>query len=489
MKRLPAVLVALALSGCLLAPKPTPPHDTYAIVASQAIMDDAAWRKATVEALQAKYPDARVAVWQKTPDEVRPALAAWQPSFTAFVVRPEEAGLALTVQVSHLCRALDDDPYTDTFWGIITGYDPSSAEALATAQPIAIERALDCSGCDLTAFKQAWRYTEDHRGTMNVWQRGTTEAVQDLPCDTDNTQGVLERLQKDRIQFLSTSGHATQHDWQMGYSGPNMALVHHAGKLIAVDTQRRGYSAHNPEPKVYFANGNCLIGDVDKTDCMALSWMRDGGVRQMMGYTVTTWFGAQGWGTLGLFVDTAGLCTANEAFHFTNAGIVKTLEAAAIPDLRNYRLLKPQQLNLPKTAGMQTWAMEQLKAGTPQAEIQKSLHALSGNLHDRDTVCFYGDPALDARIAEGRWHVAPPRLTIEDGRPTLSLTAEPQAGVREGTVWFRLPGSWHFTGLEADPALGEPDLVLDNMIRFPKATPVAGQPVVVRLRCAKRKGS
>lgn len=489
MKTLPLFALPFVLLGCSVFTGAETPRDTYAIVASKAVMDDPAWKAATVDALLAKYPGAKVAVWEGDPTDVRAQLTAWQPSFTAFVVKPEQAGVRFTINISNLCRTLDEDPYTDTFWGVVTGYDADAARALAEAGPIAIERALDCSGCDLTAFGKAWRYTEDHRGTMNVWERGVTEAIRDVPCDTDNTQGVLERLQKDRIQFLSTSGHATQHDWQMGYCGPNMAMVHKEGRLIARDTKKQDHPAGNAEPKVYFANGNCLIGDIDKTDCMALSWMRDGGVRQFMGYTVTTWFGAQGWGTLGLFVDTAGLCTANEAFHFTNAGIVRQLEETGIADLRDYRIEKPQHLNLPKTIGMGLWAEKRIQAGEKPEAVQKALRQITGNLHDRDTVCFYGDPALNARIADGRWRVLPPTFTPEGTLGTLTLTLQARPGVRDGTVWLRLPGSWNYGTVEADPALGKCDLRLDNMLRFPNAKPKAGETYTVRLARAERKGA
>ena len=478
----------LALAGCAVFCPVEIPMDTYAIVVSKAVMDDPAWKAATVDALAAKYPGAEVIVWDKSVDEAKAALAAAQPSFTAFVVKPEQAGARLTIAVSNLCRALDDDPYTDTFWGIVTGYDPASAEALAKAGPIAIERALDCANGDLTAFRQAWRYTEDHRGTMNYWERGVTEKVQDAPCDTDNTLGVLERLQKDRIQFMTTSGHATQHDWQMGYSGPNMALVHKDGRLIARDTKKVDRPAGSDEPKVYFGTGNCLIGDIDKPDCMALSWIKDGAARQFMGYTVTTWFGAQGWGTQGLFIDTAGLCTANEAFHFTNTGIVKTIQDYGIPDMMAFRITELKHLNLPVTPGMAAWKQARDKDGAPAKETQQQMQDRIGNLHDRDVVAFYGDPALDARIADGRWAVFSPYI---DSDGALVLTAEARPGVRgRDTVWLRLPGSWAYApaAIEASDALGAPDLTLDNMIRFPAAAPKAGETYTVRIPGATRKG-
>ena len=484
MRLTPLLIVpAFAFAGCLA----TPVQDSYAIVASKAVMDDPAWKAATVDVLTAKHPGAQVLVWEANPNEVKAELAKTQPSFTAFAVKPTQAGVSMTIALSNLCRALDDDPYVDTFWGVITGYDAESAKALSEAGPIAIERALDCAGMDLTAFDKAWRYTEDHRGTMNFWERGVTDKVQDIPCDTDNTQGVLERLQKDNIQFMTTSGHATQRDWQMGYSGPNMAMVHKDGRLISIDTKKQPHPAGSTEPKVYFGTGNCLIGDVDKPDCMALSWMKDGGARQFMGYTITTWFGAQGWGTQGLFVDTAGLTTANEAFHFTNTGIVEKIRSYGIPDMMDFRFTEIKSNgNFPVTPGLQRWAVDFAKSGKSAPEVQKALQERVGHLHDRDVVCFYGDPALDARIANGRWTVEQPKM---DGE-ALVLTLHAKEGVRDGTVWVRLPGSWAYAPavLKASESLGQPDLTLDNMIRFPNAKPVAGETYVVRIPGAVRKG-
>lgn len=464
---------ALWFCGCaaLFRSAPTLPQERYAIVVSSKVLNDAAWKAATVDELLLKYPNAEVISWENDVTEAKTALAEFLPAFTAFVVKPEDAGVHFTIAVSHLTRELDEDPYTDTFWGVITGYDAEAARKVAAAQPIMIERALDCSGCDLTAFKRAWRYSEDHRGTMKTWCAETDEAVQTASCDTDNTHGVLERLQKDRVQFLATSGHATQHDWQMGYCGPNMQLRHKDGALIALDTKFKAYAAHTDEPKVYFANGNCLIGDIDKTDCMALSWMRDGGVRQMMGYTVTTWFGAQGWGTLGLFTDTAGMTTAAEAFHFTNAAIVETLERAiettGATDLRTYRLKKIVQLNQPLSRQLAKWY-----AALPdeeRAQKQAFFKDVVGHLHDRDVVCFYGDPALETRIAEGKFSVLPPAYDAK--AETLTLTVRLNKGERKGAVWFRLPGAWEYDAetLIASDALGRPDVCLENMVRFPHA--------------------
>lgn len=484
-------LATFALLSPLFASKA--PWDSYAIVATKAVAEDKAWRAETIDRLMKKYPHAKLFVWEKSLNEVQGELKAMQPAFTAYVAKPEEANIGFVMSVNVFSRLFDDDPYVDTFWGIITGYDAASAGLLAGAAPITIERALDCSGTDLKAFNEAWRYTEDHRGTMNYWKRGAMDDLQKIPCNTDNTQGMLERLQKDKVQFLSTSGHATEHDWQMGYCGPNMEMRHKDGALIAVDTEKKRWPAHNDEPKVYLANGNCLIGNIDQTDCMALSWMRDGGVRQMMGYTVTTWFGAQGWGTLGLFVNHAGMTTANEAFHFTNTSIVKTIQGFNMPDMMTWHWTKVEKFNFPQTKNMLEWAQEEFvrdPSEENQKVIREKMQKMAGNLHDRDSVAFYGDPALKTTIDNPRIVVHPPKRdnAKKEGKKDLVLSFTAKEGVYETVpVWLRLPGSWTYADVEADAPLGMPTLAIDNMLHFAEAKLEAGKTYTVRLKQAKRK--
>ncbi|MBR5587485.1 MAG: hypothetical protein IKW23_01340, partial [Kiritimatiellae bacterium] len=102
-----------------------------------------------------------------------------------------------------------------------------------------------------------------------------------------------------------------------------------------------------------------------------------------------------------------------------------------------------------------------------------------------DTVCFYGDPALDARIAKGRITMLP--AVYQPSRKTLKLALRLNKDERKGAVWFRLPGSWTYdvNALEADEALGKPDLCVDNMIRFPNANLTKADTYTLILRQAQ----
>ena len=48
------------------------------------------------------------------------------------------------------------------------------------------------------------------------------------------------------------------------------------------------------------------MGHIDGQQAMALAWLKTGGVRQMLGYTVPTWYGYAGWGCLDYFVEQPG---------------------------------------------------------------------------------------------------------------------------------------------------------------------------------------
>ena len=51
-------------------------------------------------------------------------------------------------------------------------------------------------------------------------------------------------------------------------------------------------------PRVYFAAGNCLIGNIDNDpESMAVAWLSGMNATSMIGYVVTTWYGRNGWGT------------------------------------------------------------------------------------------------------------------------------------------------------------------------------------------------
>lgn len=347
------------------------------MILSETTARDPGWA-AVAAALQAKHGGGRIA-WDGSVTNALPALRAALPRRACFVTRPEEATRGFVAQVHQLTRALDDDPWGDCLWGILTGHDASNALAIArTAAPLTIRRGAGGTSIPLGRMPEGIWYDEGRRGHA-VEKRAGGEP-RDVEAPGDTTRTLVDLLNGGTVDLFVTSGHATERDWQIGYSYRNGQFRSKAGRMLGVDTFGGEHEVRSTNPKVYLPVGNCLMGHIDGPDAMALAWMNAAGVRQMIGYTVPTWFGYMGWGILDYFVDQPGRFTLAEAF-FAN-----------------------QQALL--------------------AELQRN-PASKGHRFDRDVVAFYGDPGWDARMADGprNWE-----QSLERAGNRFTFTVRPALG-------------------------------------------------------------
>ena len=399
--------VALCASPLLAAEQVPPAQGSYAVVVSARTGADKAWWP-VVEALKKKY-SARVITWQASVRDAQGEIAAWMPNYTCFVAQPEECGRDFVVAVHRMTRRLDADPYTDTLWGIITGYTADDALRLACqAEPLALKKCLSgTSGGWMGPFEAGVAFDEGKAGGMRAKSAGGT--LEDKGCPPDSTKSIVDYFNKEKPDCFITSGHATQHDWQIGYSFKGGQLRHKDGQLFGLDTQGQRYDIVSPNPKVYLPVGNCLIGEVSGRDCMVTSLIHSAGVLQMFGYTVPTWYGKGGWGIQEIFLGQPGRFTLAEAFFANMQAMLYEIETqfpkSAKVDFEQYDLEKNRRL------------LEDLSAR----------HGISGRdelglLWDRDTVAFYGDPAWQARPADGKlaWTQT---LAVEGNRYTFTLAA------------------------------------------------------------------
>ncbi len=366
---------AFAFAACAAAVAEDAP--SYAIVVSRATHDDEAWQK-VVAALVKKHATRGAATLTYRDDvaEALPKLRAWHPRYTCFVARPEEATRRFVAQVHELTRQYDADPYTDTLWGILTGYDAANALAIAEHdEPLVVRRVAAGTQLAMEMVEEGVWYCELVKNKMVKKERDGKPKTLAGPDDT--TRALAETLTDYRADLFVTSGHATERDWQIGFRYRNGQFRSKAGQLYGVTSTGERFPINSDHPRVYLAVGNCLMGHIDGPDAMALAWLRSAGVRQMVGYTVPTWFGYAGWGCLDYFVEQPGRYSLVEAFFANQHALVYSLEHG----LGNER-------------GLQ---------------------------FDKNVVAFYGDPGWEARMADG------PRafeltLSVEDHVHTLTIT-------------------------------------------------------------------
>ena len=306
------------------------------------------------------------------PSDKLKQLQELRPSYCCFLVTHSECSRQLVARCHLLTREIDpSNPYYDTVWGILTGLTEGDILFSLQQEALVIRRVLGGTPVNLSKFESGVWYNEGKRGDAHRREMGSCEVLSEQ-CPGDASEEIVRELsaKRDRqlgegVDMVVTSGHATEHDWHIGFSFKSGKLVSkEGGKLFGLTLEGKLIPvANNGSPKVYSAAGNCLMGHVTGDSCMALSWMHSAGVVQMTGYTDVTWFGYAGWGVHTYFIDNPGDLTFSEAFFANQQSLIDKLH-------REF------------------------------SSRQEVTHEYSGLLYDQDKVAFYGDPAYEARLLQ-----------------------------------------------------------------------------------------
>ena len=294
----------------------------YAIVVRGATAKDAEWAK-VVEKLQKKH-NSTVLTYEKSISEISGELAEIFPRYTCFVTKHEQVNPAFIKAIYRVTADLDEDPYVDTFWAVLTGFDAANALEIAEhSQPLTIGKVA--SGTEFAADMVREGQWYDELVKNKHVRKDAKGEVQELKGPDDTTQALADLLNDYQPDLMITSGHATQRNWQIGFRYRNGYFKSAQGQMFGQDVSRKRIEIDSKNPKVYLPIGNCLMGDIDGADAMALAWMNDCGVRQMLGYTEPTWYGYMGWGVLDYFVEQPGRYTLTEAFFANHHALMHRL--------------------------------------------------------------------------------------------------------------------------------------------------------------------
>lgn len=399
--------VAALLTSLVTAAYVDSPGADYAVVVSGTTHNDADWAR-VVETLIEEHSGSKL-VYEKSPEELLDRLKRLHPRYTCFVAKPAEATRSFVSVVHKLTRKYDEDPYTDTIWGILTGYDAANALRIARHDtPLIVRKVASGTEVALEMCEEGVWYCELIKNKLVRKKRGGKPEQAKAPSDT--TEALVKTLSEYQPDLFVTSGHATERDWSIGYRYRNGQFRSKTGQLYGVDTAGRKFEINSTNPKVYLPVGNCLMGHIDGPDAMALAWMNDAGVHQMIGYTVSTWYGYAGWGCLDYFVEQPGRFTFAEAFHANQHALMHRL-LTYFPDIAT--------ADVPPGGRMSSQAT--LSDGARAAGLRTS--DARGLLFDRDVLAFYGDPKWSAKMAdrENAWDQT---LTEDNGVYTFTITPE-----------------------------------------------------------------
>lgn len=381
-------------------------EDNYVVLASSAVQQDAEWLK-VAEALTAKH-DADLLFYDKAPREALAELQKLSPRYVAIVEKPENLNRDFVIDMHHVSREVDDDIFADFLWGMITGYDAAAAMKMLdnSTEPLIVKDAV-ATIMELNSAKwfDNYAWVDDH--TRGLWgqKRGRTSAVE---TDSIDTKLVLKKFTELYEAYdpdlIVTAAHATQRNLEMPFSLGNLRPKD--GKLYADDrfTGEKWDLKESGKRRVYFAVGNCLIGDVNSTNnSMAIAWMNGSNAATMIGYVVTTWHGRNGWGGLKYWVTSPDRYTLAEAIYMNQQDFLHQQH-------QWYPSLIKERYDFGRNAFRNAnKRLEEVMGKDPSMDQ-------IGFWHDRDVLAYYGDP---------KWEV---RLQPVDAEKDYTVTSEIKGG-------------------------------------------------------------
>ena len=365
--------------------------DKYVVLASQAVQQDAQWLE-VAQALVQKH-DAELYFYADAPRECLEQLKVANPRYVAIVEKPENLNRDYVIDMHHVSREVDEDIFADFMWGMITGYDAAAAMRMVnnSTEPLLIKDAVaTIMEFDSAKWFDNYGWVDDHKKGLWGEKHGRTAEIK---TDSIVPEKVLpkftELYEAINPDLVVTAAHATQRNLEMPFSLGN--LKPRDGKLYAEDrfTKEQWDLNDSGKRKVYFAVGNCLIGDVNNTrESMAIAWMNGSNAATMIGYVVTTWHGRNGWGGLKYWVTNPGRYTLAEAIYINQQDFLQQ-QYEWYPSLinENYPDFGKEEFRISRERMEQVLGRE-----ASWDEI--------GFWHDRDVLAYYGDPKWDVRLQE-----------------------------------------------------------------------------------------
>lgn len=382
---------------------------TLVVVTSALTAAQPDWQ-AAAQALETKHAQEARVVRVVAEPSVTNALARLReerPTHVAYVMRPEEVSFETTVALKRMMRDLDDDPYDDAKWGIVTGPTAADAQRIAASrEPREIRTALATTGISDTLVTGPFACFSDAYPAGEWRIRSADGTVTKHSSSNDLSRAFAEAWNAVDPDLVITSGHASQRNVEMPFSRgnvvpfkgafvtrPNETLIDYRTGQATVadkpvgqpdDPNNRPIALASPaKEKIWIAAGNCLIADnLQPGENMIMTALGFGKVNQFVGYQATTWFGEIGWGTLGNFTKGMSLV---DAYFAACEQLVRELEET-VDNANDFRPVYASAKDYDRL--FRDVRRFPFKAKKPIADQQKFV----GRLWDRDATVFYGDP-------------------------------------------------------------------------------------------------
>ena len=333
-----------------------PPPVTYAVVVKASTYQDPDWA-AVVDVLLTRYC-ATVFTYAADVWEVQGPLGDYHPTHIAFVTQPLDAHRSFVNNALRLTRALDEDPYGDALWGVITGYDAADAYRVASGPPTMTISNVILNDCgSLLNYAHRGTYFACHIYNFMVVKQESGQ-LDTLYGPTDCVDTLIAMLNDNDVDLFMTAGHGNHDQWQRHYpeAGYEGFFRSSAGQLYGDPYSGPNTNANSINPKIVFNPYSCLVGKIANMNSLVPAWFHTAGAYQYAGYMVTIGYCYNGKGVHEYLWNQQDRFTYAEACYLSNQALLF------------------DQINL--------------TPGVDQSNLS----------YERDEFAFYGDPAGEARL-------------------------------------------------------------------------------------------
>lgn len=255
------------------------------MIVSNNTLRDTNW-KVIVEELVSKY-SAHLLTYENDIYEVRLKVAGLAPDFVCFVAKPEEAKPEFVKKVNRFIRELDEDPYPDSIWAILTGYVWEDALRIVKCKGFKVRRML--SGCSVSWLK----YVREGIATSEVeygkmWIKYSNGTIVEKKGPEDRTLYLASLINTNKFDIFITSGHGNHDRWQLHYPDPGKEgfFISERGRIYATAHNMSALLLNSSNPKIYFGLGNCYIGSIINENSMPLAWIHSCNAYFYTGYVI-----------------------------------------------------------------------------------------------------------------------------------------------------------------------------------------------------------
>ena len=124
----------------------TPPENglkdtAYVVLVSERLQNNTEW-SSVAQSLAQKH-GATIYAYSDDLEEFLPVLKKTTPHLVALVAMPEEAGHDVVRRMNVMLRKIDDDPYADARWGLVTAASSKDAmKIVEVSEPLRVSSAL-----------------------------------------------------------------------------------------------------------------------------------------------------------------------------------------------------------------------------------------------------------------------------------------------------------------------------------------------------------